>query len=256
MPTVRVPIGRPPVRQVRPSPPDRLGLVGIVLCILYPCGMKTTPRSQLVPRESLSDAVYERLRDDIIHGQLPDGSSLSQVELAERYGVSRIPVREALRRLQAESLVVATPYHPFVVRNVKPAQVLELVDIRAALEDLALARRVPFTLEAITQLRKINQQMVKVGQGQDWFRLDRDFHHLLAGPDAMIVEVIDEVRDLVHRYVSNLGSANAGRATATEDHAQIIDALEAGDMELARARMHQHVTKSRAAIIARLGVDG
>src|SRR5580658_10292700 len=107
--------------------------------------MSPTPKSQVIPRASLSDAVYERLRDEIVHGQFADGAQLSQVELAERYGVSRIPVREALRRLQSESLVVATPYHPFVVRNVTPAQVIELVDIRAALEDLALVRRAPVT---------------------------------------------------------------------------------------------------------------
>lgn len=218
--------------------------------------MSLSPKSQLVPRASLSDAVYERLRDDIIHGQLEDGSALSQVELAKRYGVSRIPVREALRRLQAESLVVATPYHPFVVRNITPKQVIELVDIRAALEDLALARRAPITPDEIARLRKINQQMVKAGRGQEWFTLDRQFHHLLAGPDTMVVDVIDDVRDLVHKYVSSLVSAKLGRTSATDDHGQIIDALEAGDMDLARARMHQHVTKSRQFIIDRLGVDG
>jgi DNA-binding GntR family transcriptional regulator len=217
--------------------------------------MPEAPKSKIIPRASLSDAVYERLRDDILHGQFADGSALSQAGLAELYGVSRIPIREALRRLQAEALVVATPYQSFVVRDVAPAQVMELIEIRAALEDLALARRVPITAEDVTELRRINQRMIETGRGPDWFDLDREFHRCLAGPNAMIVEVVDYVRDLVHRYVTKLVSASPGRTTATDDHAQIIDALEAGDMDLARARMHQHVIRSRAAIVDRLGVD-
>ncbi|HTX09636.1 MAG TPA: GntR family transcriptional regulator [Solirubrobacteraceae bacterium] len=218
--------------------------------------MPQPAKSQVVPRASLSDAVYERLRDEIMHGEIADGSRLSQVELAGRYGVSRIPVREALRRLQAESLVVATPHHPFVVRNVTPEQVVELVDIRAALEDLALSRRGPVTPEELAQLRRINQQMAKAGRGQAWFKLDRELHRHLAGPSTMTIELIDEVRDRVHKYVSSMTSAKLGRATATEEHTNIVDALEAGDVELARAHMSQHVNKSRAFIVNRLGLEG
>jgi len=93
-------------------------------------------KSPPTPRVSRADVVYEQLREEIIHGEVTEETQLNQVELAERFGVSRIPIREALNRLQAESLIVATPYHPFVVRNVTPDQVAELVEIRAALEDL------------------------------------------------------------------------------------------------------------------------
>src|SRR6266550_1702884 len=103
--------------------------------------MPPSDKSHFIARAPLSVVVYERLRGEIMQGEIADGAHLNQVELAARYGVSRIPIREALRRLQAESLVVSTPYHPFVVRKVTAAQVLELVDIRAALEDLALTKR-------------------------------------------------------------------------------------------------------------------
>jgi DNA-binding GntR family transcriptional regulator len=212
-------------------------------------------KSHLVPRASLSDAVYERLRDEILDGQIPDGTSLSQAQLAERYGVSRIPIREALRRLQAESLVIATPYYPFVVRNVSTAQVLELVDIRAALEDLALARRDSLTPEELSELRDINEQMAQCGGGPAFLSLDRRFHQLIAGPNTMIVEMIDDVRDRVHKYVSNMVSGKPGRATATGEHAELIDALEAHDIDRARNVMHEHVMQSRAFIVSRLASD-
>jgi len=211
----------------------------------------TSTGSNLIQRESLSDAVYARLRDEIMHGDIPDGSRLSQVQLAERYGVSRIPIREALRRLQAESLVVATPYHPFVVRKVTAAQVLELVDIRAALEDLALSKREPLTADEIAELRRLNQQMA--AGGSDAFReLDRSFHQLLDGPDTLIVGMIDDVRDKVHKYVSNMTSGKPGRTTATQEHAKVIDALEANDKERARRLLHEHIMQSRAFIMSRL----
>jgi DNA-binding GntR family transcriptional regulator len=187
-----------------------------------------------------------------MNGEIADGSRLSQVQLAERYGVSRIPIREALRRLQAESLVIATPYHPFVVRNITPEQVVELVDVRASLEDLALSRREPPTPEEVAELRKINQQMAKAS-GDAWLGLDRKLHSLISGPSTMIVEIIDDVRDRVHKYSSSMVAAKPGRTTATQEHTQIIDALEAGDMDAARKALHQHVMQSRAFIVKRLG---
>jgi DNA-binding GntR family transcriptional regulator len=167
--------------------------------------------------------------------------------------VSRIPIREALRRLQAESLVVATPYHPFVVRKIEREQVVELIDVRVALEDLVLARRSPVTAEEVDELRKINEKMIKASGGAPWFSLDREFHRLLGGPEnTLIIELIEDVRDRVRKYSDTMISARPGRKTATDEHAGIINALEAGDMELARKLMHQHVVKSREYVKNRL----
>lgn len=214
--------------------------------------MSPASKSDLVPRASLSDIVYERLRDAILRGEIEDGARLSQVQLAERYGVSRIPIREALRRLQAESLVVATPYHPFVVRKVSHDQVLELIDVRMALEDLALSRRGPVSKEELAELRRINDRMKNGAGGAGWFGLDREFHRLLAGPSTLINDMIMDVRDRVRRFSDSMVSAPPGRANATQEHKAIIDALEAGDMALAREAMHQHVLKSREFIKGRL----
>jgi DNA-binding GntR family transcriptional regulator len=212
------------------------------------------PKSHLVPRAALSDVVYERLRDEIMNSEIADGSRLSQVQLAERYGVSRIPVREALRRLQAESLVVATPYHPFVVRNITPEQVVELVDVRATLEDLALSRREQPTAEEIAELRALTQQMTKA-KGEDWFGLDRRFHVLLSGSSTMTAEIINEVRDRVHKYSASMVAAKPGRTSANQEHIKIVDALEAGKLKEARRLLHDHVAQSRAFMVTRLGAD-
>jgi DNA-binding GntR family transcriptional regulator len=168
--------------------------------------------------------------------------------------VSRIPVREALRRLQAESLVIATPHHSFVVRKVTREQVLELVDIRAALEDLALARRGPLPAELISQLRALNVQMAKGGEG-NFLAWDRDFHSLILGPDTITVEILGDVRRKVHKYMSVMVAGKTRRTTATQEHTKIIDALEARDMDRARVLVHEHVMRSRDFVASRLAQE-
>jgi DNA-binding GntR family transcriptional regulator len=207
-----------------------------------------TKSPQPTGRVSLVDLVYERLRDEIVHGEVADGTPLNQVELAERYGVSRIPIREALRRLQSESLLVTTPAHPFVVRNITPDQVVELVEIRAALEDLGLARRRPPGAAELAELRRLNGRLAEEEPGDDWFELDRDFHRVIAGPETMTVELIDEVHDRVHRYIAGNVAAKRARAEVTEEHAAIIAALAAGDRELARARLRDHVMRTARSV--------
>jgi DNA-binding GntR family transcriptional regulator len=214
-----------------------------------------TDHSHRVVRASLADIVYERLRDEIMRGDIEDGARLSQVHLAEKYGVSRIPIREALRRLQAESLVIATPYHPYVVRRVTGGQVLQLVDIRAALEDLALSQREPLTREEIAELRKINAQLSKGRDGDTFLTLDRKFHQLIEGPGTMVVEILDDVRDKVHKYMSSMVSSKPGRTTAAAEHTALIEALEAKDMDLARRLTREHVMKSRDYIVSRLEAE-
>ncbi len=206
-------------------------------------------REKPAARVSRADVVYERLRDEIVHGVVAEETQLSQVELAERFGVSRIPIREALNRLQAESLIVATPYHPFVVRNITPDQVAELVDIRAALEDLGLARRRPLGEGELAELRDLNARMGEEEAGDAWFELDRSFHRVIAGHGTMTVELVDEVHDRVHRYISSHEAVKRERAVITAEHAAIIDALAAGDVDLARERLRDHVTRSRSAIL-------
>jgi len=206
------------------------------------------PSPDAIPRASLSDVVYSRIREEILHGDLEDGFVLSQVQLAQRYGVSRIPVREALRRLQAESLVVATPYHAYLVRRISAEQVLELADIRLVIEDLALSKRAAFTATELEAMRELNKRMAKDVHSPSFLMLDRELHHLLVGEGTMTAEVLDDIRDKVQRYLTTMVSQPSGRSTATSEHEQIIDALAAGDSQAAREHLRLHILRSRAFI--------
>src|SRR5580700_8480849 len=93
-----------------------------------------------IKRQTLADNVYVQLKNSMMRGRLRDGTELKQGELATKLGVSRVPVREALRRLQAEHLVVAEPFQCFVVTSLSADQVNELLELREELEVFALRK--------------------------------------------------------------------------------------------------------------------
>src|SRR5688500_15689005 len=86
---------------------------------------------------SLPDLAYDHLRDAILTGEFKDGADLPQEEIAARLGVSRLPVREALRRLDAEGLVVLRPRRGYVVASLDPEEIEDVLDLQAHLESLA-----------------------------------------------------------------------------------------------------------------------
>src|SRR5215471_10930510 len=96
-----------------------------------------------IPRQSLTSAVADKLREQIIRGEIPEGTQLRQDAIATQYKVSRIPVREALRQLDAEGLITIIPNRGAVVPALSPADIEELFNIRALLEPEVLKRSIP-----------------------------------------------------------------------------------------------------------------
>src|SRR5215510_8497476 len=96
-----------------------------------------------IPRQSLTSAVAEKLRDQIIRGEIPEGAQLRQDVIAAKYQVSRIPVREALRQLDAEGLITIVPNRGAIVPALSPTDIEELFTIRALLEPEILKHSVP-----------------------------------------------------------------------------------------------------------------
>ena len=92
--------------------------------------------------ETLADGVYSRLKDAIQRGELADGAEVNQAGLALQYGVSRVPVREALRRPRAEQLLVANPFQRYAVTTLSSDHVLQLLDVREELEVFGVRRMI------------------------------------------------------------------------------------------------------------------
>lgn len=203
-----------------------------------------------IPRGTLADRVYGDLRVAILDGSLPSGSELNQVGLAKEFGVSRVPVREALRRLQAENLVSVTNFHQYVVTPIDSGALVELIEIRTELEVLALRRRIAdVDAQTVGELRDINSRLREEHDPAQWFNGDIDFHHVLNGPGTETAAMVRGVRERVHRFLQMVASTEDRRAEACDEHDAILDALAARDEKAAEKAIRDHIAHTRSVLL-------
>jgi DNA-binding GntR family transcriptional regulator len=211
-----------------------------------------------VTRQTLADHVYEQLRDAILRGDLPGGTELNQVELAGRMGVSRVPVREALRRLQAERFIDANPFQRLVVASLTPEQVLELFDLRTELEVFAAlrARAKDGFADSGLMDAKAAAAALDVGMSsEEWLQADMEFHRAINGRDSAVAAIIDEVRFRIYRYL-HLAEPDVDRRRAVlQEHQQILVALESSDDDVVRSTISTHVQHTRDRLALGEGVE-
>ncbi|HZG91826.1 MAG TPA: GntR family transcriptional regulator [Pseudonocardia sp.] len=206
---------------------------------------------------ALVDDLTARIRERILSGDLPIGAPLRQAELAADFGVSRMPVREALRRLQSSGLIEVFPHRGAVVRAPAPWEVRETYEVRAELEALAARRAVPRISPAqLAELRRVNDEMrrrtatrtaAEVAPEQR-HRGSETFHNLIAAcaGNERLGRTIDELHGayprnlLVRMLVEDPRYCTENFA----EHDRIVDALAAGDAEAAGTRMHGHVLRA------------
>jgi DNA-binding GntR family transcriptional regulator len=187
-----------------------------------------------LPLKSLSDEVFERVQHDIMSGALAADTPIRQDALAESLGVSKIPVREALTRLEQMGFVVSLPRRGYHVRGYSLSEAEEIFQIRLALEPKATAAG---AAAASTDDRKIAantlaalEAEVRAG-GLNGGKLNREFHRslLLPARQPMTLEILMRLHMLAERYV-NLHLKPAGRgARAEEAHREILEAWSRGD---------------------------
>lgn len=204
-----------------------------------------------VNRQTLSDRVYEQIRNAILRGEVPDGTELNQVELANALGVSRVPVREALRRLQAERLLDANPFQRFVVTSLSGEQVLEFYDLRQELEVFGALRsraRADFTATILPDAREAAAALNLEQSGEDWFQADLAFHRALNGRTTGVAAIVDEIRFRIYRYRHLAEPHIARRQQVIAEHAEILAAVEDGNPTAIRAAIEKHVGGTRALI--------
>jgi len=208
----------------------------------------------VVSRQTLADRVYEQLRDSVIKGRLAEGTELNQVELAEQFGVSRVPVREALRRLQAENLIIANPYQRYVIRTTSPADVLEMVELREELEVFALRKAMRPLPGGVLDLDSaesvISRQSPKL-RGEQWLEADCAFHRQFH-PSPVVAAFIFDLRERVHRYFEVVVSDSSRRSQVIDEHKALLKAVREGDEERAVEVLRAHVGHTRALLAEHL----
>ena len=203
---------------------------------------------------SAAESVYLRFRNALVHGLFPPGTRLSERQLSERYDVSRTPVREALRRLQADGLV-QTAGRSLVVRILTPKEALDLYRARAALETLGAelaAERMRDGQVAPAQLGNLRDRAEAVGHAthEGDARLASletlRFHKAVAemGDNSFVVEALDRLWDRI--AVSSLSNLTDRRWSdeVHKHHRGIIAAITAGDPAAAAIVMRGHIERA------------
>jgi DNA-binding GntR family transcriptional regulator len=204
-------------------------------------------------------AVHERLRMAILHGELEPGSTISLVHLARAFGAGRTPLREALRMLQGEGLVIATPNQRVRIATLTAADFEEIAITRLALEAVAIRIAVPTLTSAdIAALEGYMAQMEhyqKVGDQVGFRAPHRAFHHtLVAAAGPRVNAAIGQLTDHAERYrlrFGAFGSWGDGRA----EHRAILDAAASGNAELAANRLATHYVRTIALVFGVLDRD-
>ena len=214
---------------------------------------------RLVARERPDDAaqlpnserVYRALRDQILTGALAPLTRLVELQLAQQFTVSRTPVREALKRLIAEGLVVDDAARGLVVRDVDPAEVEDIYIIREVLDGLAArlaAARA--TSEDLTRLHLLMELMEESAAAQRWeavVQINVKFHEVLytAAGNERLALIGRSLQDAVRRYSPRALSNPERVAAVLREHAEIVGAIEAHTADDAEATARTHLAAAR-----------
>lgn len=193
---------------------------------------------------SKSDIVCAMLRESIISGELSASEQLRQRDLATRFGVSQTPVREALRRLESEGLVVNDPHRGATVVESQSGSVEDNARIRAALEALgAQMAAKSITDEYVTQLRTLNQQMKDYSDDDRTYGdLNRQFHFVIytAAHSPMLLSMMQ----LLWHAMPEGPKVTRPHLESIEQHDQLIEALVARDADAASRIMQDHILQT------------
>lgn len=222
----------------------------------------TKRMAKTVPRVTVADAVTDQLRRLILSGAVADGSPLRQDALAEEMGTSRIPVREALSRLESEGLVASSPHRGFVVTGLSRSEIQELFDLRSTLEPELVRLAIPKLstadlAEAETLLHKFDNALSS-DDVHSWGELNRHFHMALYSPSGR-TRTLDIVRGLlIHsdRYTRVLLTLGESFARAREEHATLLDLCRKGQINQAAALTHDHIQANGRELLALLDERG
>ncbi|MYZ46251.1 GntR family transcriptional regulator [Propylenella binzhouense] len=203
---------------------------------------------------SLVDTIVERLEGAIISGELPPGERFSEQGLAKIMGVSRNPLREAIRRLEGRKLIERIPNIGVRVAALSPRDLYDLLVVREALEGmacrLAAERMEDAEVEALEVMlaRHRSQEGIRKGRGYYQEAKDFDFHFRIiraSRNERLVAMLCGDLYDLlrVYRYKSSTMKGRAGQAL--EEHERIVAALKARDPAAAEASMREHLRNAR-----------
>lgn len=218
---------------------------------------RTTARLSggIVRRQTVVDLAVDELRERILRGDYAEGAPLRQDALAGDLGVSRIPIREALRQLEAEGLVTFSPHAGAVVSSLSLAEIVELFALRSMLESDLMRSAVPnltkYDLERANTILEAYDAAFVGGDIAAWGELNWEFHSTLvaAAQRPLTLHYLSMMHNQSDRYTRLQLSLTRGQIRASGEHKAILKAAADGDTELAVALIKAHVENAGASLV-------
>lgn len=211
--------------------------------------------------QTKAEFAYQRLRELVLTGALAPGARLDQDQLAESLAVSRMPLRQALLKLESDGLIQMRPHHSAIVAPLSHSAIEELYAMRRALEGmLAAAGGDKLDDRAFATLDALLGYMAAATVAADWRRfvtLDRSFHRTIYERSgyARAVAEVERLRDASDRYILAFASYRNGASSSLSEHDAILNACRKRDAEEVRALTDAHIARG-ATVMLQLADEG
>ncbi len=206
---------------------------------------------------SASSIVFDALRQAIIEGELEEGEPLRQDEIARLFNTSRIPVREAISRLEEQGLVKTQRYKGAVVAGLVPEEVEEIFDLRALIEPEVIRNAVPrMAPEVLVLAREKCSEFSASTDPMAWGNLNRDFHETLYSASTLnyFLEIVGNAIDRVERQIRAQLVMSNGMERAGREHFDILAACEKGEADKAAELTRAHIEGAKQSLLKLLPV--
>lgn len=214
--------------------------------------IETSYNNEYLP---LRDVVFRTLRQAILKGELEPGERLMEIQLAKKLGVSRTPIREAIRMLELEGLVLMIPRKGAEVARISAKNMQDVLEVRTSLEELAIelaCRRM--SEEDLEKLKEAEKKFITAIAGGDSLKIaesDEAFHDVLynATGNEKLVQILNNLREQMYRYRLEYIRDSGSWERLKNEHAAIIAAMEKRDIPSARAAVREHIGNQEKAIL-------
>lgn len=206
----------------------------------------------------LREVVFNTLRDAILKGELEPGEHLMEVQLAGKLGVSRTPIREAIRQLQAEGLVVMTPRKGAVVAEITKEDLTDVLEVRKTLEkfavELACININDEELKSLHQCHEIFKAALEQKDLTVIANKDEGFHDVIysATRNKRLIQILNNLREQIYRYRLEYIKDDEKWFTLIDEHDKLIRAIEEKDVETAKEVIEAHINNQEQTILENL----
>ena len=209
----------------------------------------------------LRELVLDAIRGAIMNGTLQPRERLMEIQMAEELGVSRTPIREALRKLELEGFIVMVPRKGAYVSDLSFKDIADVFEIRAALEGLAAGlaaeRITEEELERMERLLVEKQEAITQDDIGKLVEVDTKFHELMyqASRNVRLGSIISNLREQIQRFRLTSLSYPGRNKLSLEEHKKIVEAIQARDFQLARQLATEHIENAENVLIECIKLD-